>query len=534
MQNYLINCGDIFYNGKMYTMFYDEEKRERVFRQLIENQYYYVSDEEQIKLSNIYNNNRWHTNPPIKVQEPKEQQKSSKNKIRKFIVAGSLVVVTVVGSLVVANNLLVKNNDLIDDTPYVISITHNSDVRPSVEIKEEKVKEKPEVIEEIKEEQEIEVEESVVDKLMDAIAANPNLSQEEIDYLSDFRSFFEDYAHLLNDYERTIETIKTVTVTYTGLNRGSTFGDYSARENCIRIFGGANNFSELDNRPERRFALFHEFAHAIQFSNYDFGRSTTNINRGISEGITTLVTFEYFDNGSLIKTDYIRTQAILQVLLEVVNDPEIVINMWLNDEIDETINALIEVAGTRTEARQLIEQIGLLEDSERVMGQIRADFRELNLEQLRELVSRFESFNMEFKTELENYFIDTYGSNLDLTEREAATLFEDVQLFEFAEMTRDNSLGNVSRLLKFYYETLELEDDTLFNAYFEIIDTFPGKFCRIDSTLVAVQRPLINKNNMGEEETFIFHSPTSTDDSNSLPSRFYERNASEFLQRNTR
>lgn len=537
----MINCGNIYLNGKTFTMFFNKEEKKRVFLEARGTEYVEPTDEDKRLLTSIYDNKSWimqsdssELKPALVEDIKKKASKWRDNLRKKLVVAGVAVGITVTlfaGAFALSNHtVLVRDNDFIEDIqPVVTSIVQIAEEeieeviidcygfpKESLDVVVNPVEVVP--IEEVNEIVQAEV--SLADQLMTAINSNPNLTSQEKEHLNGYKQFFVDYGHLLKDPNKTIEALSTVTVSYTGLNYGNTTGNYDGRTNHINIYCGANCFEDIQG-PITFYALFHEFGHVIQFSNYDKEKESTEISRSVAEGVNAIITFEYLERDHNVKMDYLRDHAIIQVLLELVDNPDIVINMWLNDTDEEVCKALAQIMGTEDDAKSLLEKTGIVHDSERVMNMVAAQYHDFDLVEVRKLISVFPAFSEAFEEAFLQSCIHKYGDSFSMDRNQIMDLFDDMKFMDFLERTYNENLWHSSNFLKGYYEAkndIDVYDDSLTVAYFDIIDTFTA-LGTAPENIVCVNKSLINKQNIGNDSMLTIY--RGIEETKDFTSRFY-------------
>ena len=546
----MINCGNIYLNGKTFVMFFDIDKKKRFFLELRGTDYCEPSEEEKRLLETIYDNKSWvmqNANLGYDIGDTKKNENSTRKKlVKKIILLSAAIGVTV--TVFTSSMALSKHFNLVEDNSFIESnhIIENSItyVELGVENEEKPIEcygfpeeeiiscygfpeeeyaseENTSNISQTGEQKEtIQENINLADELMDAINGNPNLNQVEKQYLSGYRQFFIDYGHLLKDSYKTAEALRTVTISYTGLDYGNTTSNYDGRNNHINIFSSANSFKDIMS-PITYHALFHEFGHVIQFSNYDSEKESTEISRSVAEGINAIITFEYLDRNHNVKMDYPRDHAIMQMVLELIDNPDTVINMWLNDNDEEVCRKLSKITGTESDAKALLEKAGIVHDSERVTNMITSHYSNFDLAEIRKLISVFPVFSETFEDSFHEYCTNKYGDDFTMDRADVMELFADMKFMDYLERTHNENLWHVSSALREYYETkndVDVYDNSLTVAYFDIIETFTA-LGTAPENIVCVNRPLINKTKIGIPPTLTIY--RGIENSKDFSARFY-------------
>ena len=336
--------------------------------------------------------------------------------------------------------------------------------------------------------------------LMEAINNNPGLSDKEKECLKNYRLFFNDYGHLIKNPEKTAQTLRDVIIEYTGEDHGVTLATYKAKENKIYIYANAGGIDDLSN-DFLYSVLPHEVGHAIEYSGYDLTKETNVIGRSTVEGINSIITFEYFSEGRAVKADYNRLHAIHQVLIEIVG-PEMAVNMWLNDSYDEVYNELAEILETIDYAATFFEQLNKIENAVRARNVMNVKYEKYDMSEI---------------------------TKLDWSDEELEEIYDDIGFIEYVERIHEESLKYVSETLKEYYEEkfeASIENDPVVAAYFDIINNFRS-LDDVTESITCVDKPLINKDKLGEKPRFLYFDIRRTDYSqknhyDSVAARFYE------------
>lgn len=189
---------------------------------------------------------------------------------------------------------------------------------------------------------EISVQDLTVEDVLELIKNNPNLSDEEKEFILSLSDVFYDNFEYM-DKEKLIDTMKRLHSEYTMSNydlvpyASGTYTDYYK----LMTFYGVNNFEETSKST-----YSHEFGHSLQGGSYIYG--------WLREGINAAINDEYseYDSAYSIEQKYVKAlieligveplkkanyigndSSIHEALYEIISDYELAINMLSNIEL---------------------------------------------------------------------------------------------------------------------------------------------------------------------------------------------------------
>ena len=200
------------------------------------------------------------------------------------------------------------------------------------------------------------------DFINNCINANSNIDSEIREILYTYNNFFRDFKFDRDIISNSCNELRRIYIDYIVKSDKKIYGTFYV-DSTIKIYT-----SNIGDRLS--YIVGHEGFHAI--SNYESKKSigvydyNRNIGRALNEGITQLLTEEYF--GDEIEKSYYNEVLIIKMLLEII-DKNKLMKAYMNGNIDILIDEIMDIDSSITKSR--IEAfIKMVDDSKKNLDNI--------------------------------------------------------------------------------------------------------------------------------------------------------------------